>query len=875
MDATSSMNKTLRLAVRNAVCADCKMCQGVEEEEVCTTGNGPNTARIGIVTTFPLHPRSRLLAELHDFLRAAGIDPDSVMWLSAIKCGSRDLSVTKTVMKACRPYLQKELKFLELDYVLSIGSEALFALTGRTGIMKYRGRTETHSSGAVIFPTISPSMLSRNPGLTSGFQADLKYFGNLTRGIDQNDDPWHLPFDDQWTTVDTQDAVRSCVRALQHADVASYDVETVGGSEHLSDARIVSLSITTLTKGEPHVWAIPLYHPESVWANRTPGLWQATWDHIDKWIEILRIIGDALRRVPKLIAHNAKYDTKWLRHYGVKIMPTFCTIVAASLLDENRPKGLKPLALQLLGADPWAIETIGLLTTPLDEVLDYNGLDTWHDMRLYLLFREQLLEEPRLARLFSRLMMPALRELVRVEMRGIYIDQKVMHENWAIVKETLARIEKELEEYLPDHDDVPARLKKKGQVKVNYGASNFARWWLFEYLEWPILARGKQKEDGSAGQPSMAEAVLMVMAENDDPVAKLLLERVMWQKFHTAFFTPYSNQITEDSRIHSTFKPWGTVTGRMSSGKEDAEKITGTRERNSQKGANLQQVPRNKLVRGIFGAAPGWTFVEADYSQIELRIAAFLANETAMLHLYAMGADVHMAMAMKMTGKPASLVTSEERKKAKAVNFGFLFGMGWNKFITTAYLNYGLHVTESESRAFRTAFFDQFPGLPPWHRKQRALARKYKRVQTPMGRVRHLPDIDSMNEDVRAEAERQAINSPVQAMASDMALLSMVLTARHFRREGIAAYPVGAVHDAVNFEVRNDHVHLALPIIKTIMEDLPLDDMFDCRLTVPIVADLKVGKHWGGATPVPPEMILGSRRGLREWLKEQNVERVS
>lgn len=869
-DVVSLMNKKLRLAVRNAVCENCKMCQGVDEDEVCTTGSGPNGARIGVVTTFPLHPKSKLLAELHDFLREAGIDPDEVMWLSAIKCGSRDQSVTKTVMKACRPYLASELKFLNLDYILSIGTEALFATTGKSGIMKYRGRTETHG-GTVIFPTISPSMLSRNPGLTSGFKADLKYFGNLTRGVDKNDDPWHLPFDDQWTTVDTPDTLRSCVRALQRADVASYDVETVGGADHLPEARIVSLSITTLTAGEPHVWAIPLYHPESVWAGGKPGLWRQTWEATDEWIEVLNIVGDALRRVPKLVAHNAKYDTRWMRRFGVKIMPTFCTIVATSLLDENRPKGLKPLALQLLGADPWAIETRELLTTPLEEVLDYNGLDTWHDMRLYLLFREQLLEEPRLAKLFTRLMMPALRELVRVEMRGIYVDQKVLHENWQIVRDTLKQLEEELAQYLPDDDEVPDRLKKKGRVQVNYSASNFARWWLFDYLEWPILARGKPKEDGTPGQPSMAEAVLMAIAEQGDEVAKLLLERVMWQKFHTAFFTPYSQQVTADSRIHTTFKPWGTVTGRMSSGKEDAEKITGGRERSNLMGVNAQQVPRNKLVRGVFGAAPGWTFVEADYSQIELRIAAFLADEKNMLHLYAIGQDIHMATAMKMTGKPASLVTPEERKKAKAVNFGFLFGMGWAKFVITAYLNYGVHVTEEESRAFRTAFFDQFPGLPPWHRRQRTLARKYKRVQTPMGRIRHLPDIDSMNEDVRAEAERQAINSPVQAMASDMALLSLVHTAKYFRREGIEAYPVGAVHDAVNFEVRNDHVHLALPVIKQIMEDLPLEVLFDCRLTVPIVADIKVGKHWGGANEVPTEVILGSRRGLKEWLKGQDI----
>jgi len=101
-----------------------------------------------------------------------------------------------------------------------------------------------------------------------------------------------------------------------------------------------------------------------------------------------------------------------------------------------------------------------------------------------------------------------------------------------------------------------------------------------------------------------------------------------------------------------------------------------------------------------------------------------------------------------------------------------------------------------------------------------------------------------------------------------MALLALVHTARYFRREGIEAYPVGAVHDAVNYEVRNDHVYLALPIIKEVMENLPLDVQFDCQLTVPIIADLKVGKHWGGAMEVPVDVILGTRRGLKEWLKE-------
>jgi DNA polymerase I-like protein with 3'-5' exonuclease and polymerase domains len=271
---------------------------------------------------------------------------------------------------------------------------------------------------------------------------------------------------------------------------------------------------------------------------------------------------------------------------------------------------------------------------------------------------------------------------------------------------------------------------------------------------------------------------------------------------------------------------------------------------------NLQQVPRDTLVRGVFGAPPGSSFVEADYSQIELRVAAFLAREPTMLNLYATGQDIHMRMAMRMTGKPKERVTKEERKRAKAVNFGFLYGMGVGKFIKTAWANYGVRVTEDESAAFRKAFFDEFPELLRWHARQRHMVAKYARVESPFGRVRHLPDINSPDPGVRAEAERQAINSPVQGFASDLALLSLVDIDREFRSRGLLARPIGTVHDAVNFEIPNEELSVALPIIKDTMEDTArLQERFGINLDIPIIADLKVGERWGGARELTSEEV--------------------
>jgi DNA polymerase I-like protein with 3'-5' exonuclease and polymerase domains/uracil-DNA glycosylase len=852
------MNKRLRLAVRNAACTGCKLHRDTDEEGICTTGSGPNEATIGIVTQFPTAPDSSHRKAIETSLSEFGLKPSTFMWLSAVKCRAWSATPSKGDLKACRPYLDRELEFLNLSHVLTLGGEALFAATGRSGIVKWRGQLYTHPSGSVVFPTISPSAVTRNPRFIEGFLGDLRYFANTVQGVEPTQDPWHLPYDDQWTGVMEKKDLYALRDSLRTADAASYDIETTGASEFDADARIVSLAITTMHGDTPHVWALPLFHPESPWKT--------------VWERILRWLAKWLCLVPKRIAHNAKFDTRWLVHFGMpNLKPTFDTIIATSLLDENRQKGLKPLAQQLLGADPWGIDTKDLLTTPLAQVLDYNGLDTWHTLRLWMLFRKQLKAQPRVANLFMHLMMPAIQELVHVERRGVYVDQSRLVDNWSQVRGTLAGIESLLMEHVPDADDVPAKLKHKktGEINVNWNASNFLRWFLFTYLELPVMARGKMKDDGSPGDPSCAEDIMMALAPQS-PVAKLLVERVEWNKYDTAFFKPYSDQLitSPDGRIRTVFKPWGTVTGRLSSGKEDKEKVTG---RAQLRGVNLQQVPRNKLVRGVFGAGPGWAFVEADYSQIELRLAAYLARERTMLQLYATGQDIHMAMAMRMTGKPAHLVTAEERKRAKAVNFGFLYGMGWMKFIMTAFSNYGLIVTEEESKAFRTSFFDQFPGLMPWHAKQRKLAYEHKRVETPMGRIRHLTDMDSPNHEVRAEAERQAINSPVQGFASDMALLSMVHTARLFRKHGIEAYPIGAVHDAVNFEIRIDDLPTALPLIKETMENLPLEKLFGINLDVPIIADLKVGSHWGGATEVPADLLSPNRRAnvnLRNWLQD-------
>jgi uracil-DNA glycosylase family 4 len=851
-------NTRIELAVRNANCVKCKLAQEADGNNRCRTAEGSHTADVLIVSKNPLGGRAR--KELTTYLERAGFDMSKIAFTGATKCVTWQAEAGKTEMKECRSYLMDEIKFIKPQWVLCLGNEALYTVTGRSGITKWRGHVfpmadvhEGESFAYDVMATISPAAVYRNPGQKAGFEADLRFLFN--RCYRKVTDSSSVPTDDQYVPVMNKTTLRQAVEFLTSSHTISVDLETSGFDEFTPDARIITMAITAVTDDDVKVFAIPLWHRESPWRR----VWRKVFDIICRVIE-------AAKR--KVIAHNGKFDLRWMRHFGSNLKLTFDTMLAAHLLDENRPKGLKPLARELIGAPAWDISIGNSKDRPwydmhkLKDILWYNALDTWYTLGLYRIFKKQLIERPRLLKLFTRLMVPASNEFVEIERYGMFLDQEQAMTNLSIAKSELEAIETELIKLVPDDHPYVVRYKN-GTIKesgVNFNPSNFSKWWLFDYLDLPVLARGKPKENGDPGAPSMAEAVMLELRERYPVADKLLLRTGIVKNIQ--FFTSYLGLVDENSRCHTTFKLTGTSTGRLSSAKADADKVTGIRA-NKIRGFNAQQVPRIKFVRGVWGAAPGNLFIEADYSQVELRIAAMLADEPTMLHLYATGQDIHTAMAMRMTGKPwhggkcdcGGCVTQEERKKAKAVNFGFLYGMGWLKFISTAWLNYGVRVTEEEARSFRKAFFDQFPVLPKWHARQRRLAHKYGRVMTPMGRIRHLPDITSLDDGVRAEAERQAINAPVQGFASDMALWSLVRISEKFREQGLATRPVGAVHDACNFEGPEEEMAVVLPIIKNEMENLPLEEVFGVNLTVPIIADLKLGKRWGGAKELTPEQI--------------------
>jgi DNA polymerase-1 len=821
----TAMNKKIALGVRVEDCDRCKMSTGARQ--VCVTATGPKKATVLVVGKMPNSPRYQ--AALIADLTSVGIDPTICAFTQAIKCRNFDTDPGRGDLKACTPYLDQEIALIKPQWILALGNEALSATTGHSGIMKYRGKLVDKGSYQV-FPTVSPAAVARNPGQRPAYIGELQYLASQINGVKAKVRPPHI------IIVNTKKKVEALARALDEADLLSYDVETTGLDEF--SGKIVSLSGTMVRRGRVFVWALPLYHPESPF--------------VKSWRSVLRYLGPHLCRPKKLVAHNGKFDARWLRQFGVPISVTFDTMLACHILDENRQKGLKPQATARLGVAAWAINTGSLVETPLAEVLEYNALDTYYTYHIYLQLREELIAQPRLLRVFRFITTPANELLIDVERQGIWIDRERLATRIKIADDMRANIDKKLMKWVPkDTDDWPTMAKGR-RAEVNFNPSNFSRWWLFEHLKFPVLERGKTKDDGSPGDPSMKEAVMLELRDFH-PVVNLLLERSKWQKYCSSFLGTYEEIADKNDRIHTTFKLAGTVTGRLSSGKADEEKVTARRDRG--RGVNLQQVPRDPFIRGMFGAPPGRVFVEADFSQIELRIAAFLSREPTMMHLYQTGQDIHRATAAWVLGVAESKVTSEDRKKAKAVNFGFVYGMGAPKFVVTAFEKYELIFSLDEAKAIRRTFFEQFPGLIRWHAKQRRLVAHNQRVQSPIGRIRHLPDIESEDQGVRAEAERQAINSPVQGFGSDLCQLSMVLIDNQVKRQQMDCLTIGTVHDSLMFDVATKDLRRALPLIKHTMENLPLERLFGLSIDVPIVSDIKVGRYWGGATELTEAQV--------------------
>lgn len=780
---------------------DCTACPLHEEAQcVCLIGRGPAPTDVMIIGEAPGFredeigkPFSGKSGKLLDqYLADNQMSRDQVYITNICKCRPpENRAPTKKEITACLPYLWAEIEMVKPHYILLLGNTPLQALLKKTGIKKHHGNWMTVGDIQVMV-TYHPAAVLRTPTYEASLKSDITRFFQMVRG--EIPEETVIPY----TYIKRKDQLLECLSEVKKAKAVSYDIETDGDT-----ILCLGLYFTRQDKTEYGYW-LPLGHPDSPHQKN----WQ-------KWLKAFKPMVEKRNGYKaETVGQNGKFDNRHIaRVTGAIPYLDFDTMLASHILDENNPHGLDYLTQTYCNAPNYKglVDKRNLANTPIKEVEIYNMQDAYWTLQLAKTLKKKIHHDMRLKTIFYEITMPMARALERAESRGMYFDRQEIEHMKTVAEQKMKKADKAMKK----------AAKLPTDYIINWNSPKQLAVLLFQHLGLEIIQRTK------TGAPSTAEGVLVYL---EHPIILHLLEYRKWHTLYSTFLRPWAEKLDQNDRLHTSYKIHGTVTGRLSSEKP-----------------NLQNVPRDESIRGIIGAPPGWKFIEADYSQIELRIAAHMSADPHMTRIFRMGGDIHTETACMVTGKIPSQITKEERKRAKAVNFGFLYGMGWRKFKQYAKEKYAAEFTDKEAQGARRAFFRKYSSLPSWHARQRRIAHELGYVRSILGRKRRLPEIYSTEEGTVAEAERQAINSPVQSVPPDFSGLAINRLSQlpGFWEE---IYWVGQIHDALAFECRGDMVEKWCPLIQDAMINLPLDDLFNIEVSVPIEVEVKVGDRWGQGT---------------------------
>ncbi|MEK7473982.1 MAG: DNA polymerase I [Patescibacteria group bacterium] len=485
------------------------------------------------------------------------------------------------------------------------------------------------------------------------------------------------------------------------------------------------------------------------------------------------------------VAHDAKSASRKLEAYGLSVASwSFDTMLAAYLIGAGeRNHDLDALAATYLGvqiepdAPPFRIaEVVLALVEPL---------------------RKRLREE-KLEPVFERFELPLVPILRSMEREGIMIDKSYLKKLSKQMSEAKVKIE--------------AKMRKVAGKEFNPGSPTQLADILFSHLGLPTKGVKKGKTGFSTAAPELEKL------RGSHPIIEMIEEYRELSKLLSTYIDVLPDLADENGRVHTTFNQAITATGRLSS-----------------TGPNLQNIPiRTELgrkIRRAFIAKPGFTLLSCDYSQIELRLVALLAKDKNMLDAFRRGEDIHMATAAKIWDISKQDVTKEQRRIAKAINFGLIFGQGPQGLAQVAGITY------AEAKAFIAKYFHVYKGVKAYMDQTRALAHSLGYVETLFGRRRYLPEIHSALVQVRAQAERMAINMPVQGTDADLMKLAMIAVAKELPRVCPEARMLLQVHDELVFEVPNNKGEIVATFVKDAMQHAE-------KLDVPIVVDAKEGDNW-------------------------------
>ncbi len=615
-----------------------------------------------------------------------------------------------------------------------------------------------------------------------------------------------------------------------------YDLETTCLNEWLPYSRV---SMATFTFGEDENYCVPLSHPDSPFRGY--------------WKSVLRTLATAMLQ-NRWVGQNLPFDVRWVfATTGVDL--TDCietdTMLGSHLLDDLSTTSLKPRAAKVFDIPQWddfdfkVIEKeqekdpkIHLIRTPrLSERVPYMQLATYATADTYWTWRLLKYQEQQLK------LDPHVRSSMESEQDLSNDDLEVLRMGrykQAIGDLAVSSLSKmSIHGMKANRPWCEARLQEN-EVRIQELAKELVGWpeveppagdWSFNpnslwFKEWAdrMVRFGYLREVGitDKGAVSWDEACLKRNVRLGMTAAAILMD-LRTRTTENQFLRVWLQTSEIDGRIHANFNFARTRTGRLSSSDP-----------------NLQQVSR--VMKEGFEAEFGYNLVTADYSMVELRIAAHLGKIKPIQKALWDGIDLHKLTASQVAGVMLDMVTKDMRQNAKAVNFGFLFGMGAPKFVSYAEDTYEAFFTHEEAELARRAFYATWEGLHEWHEERRQEVRTTGQVVCPLGRIRRLPDGLSRNKYWRGQAERQAINTPVQSTASDM----MLVAVNEMCRRGWKT--VAIVHDAMICEVEEARTEECAREMKNVMELYVPDYLkrkLGFELSVPLVADTSYGRSWG------------------------------
>ncbi len=594
-----------------------------------------------------------------------------------------------------------------------------------------------------------------------------------------------------YETVQTWEQFDEWLARINAAELTSFDTETTALDPML--AQLVGLSVSV----EPGRAAyIPVAHrgPDSPLQLPRDEVLQK----LKSWLE------DPSK---KKVGQHLKYDEQVLANYGIELNGVeHDTLLQSYVIESHRPHDMDNLALRHLGAKTIKYEEvagkgasqIGFDEVALDQAAPYAAEDADITLRLHQALYPQLVDEAQLLKVYRDIEMPTARVLRKMERNGVLIDGELLRVQSGQIATRLIQLEAE------------AYMLAGGEF--NLGSPKQIGQIFFEKLQLPVVKKTP------SGAPSTDEEVLQKLAE-DYPLPKILLEHRGLSKLKSTYTDKLPRMVNaKTGRVHTNYAQAVAVTGRLSSNEP-----------------NLQNIPvrtaEGRRIREAFIAPPGSKIVSADYSQIELRIMAHISGDPSLMRSFAEGEDVHRATASEIFGVTPLEVSNDQRRIAKVINFGLIYGM------SAFGLASNIGISRDAAKLYIDKYFQRYPGVANYMDETRTKAKRDGFVETVFGRRLWLPEINGGSGPRRQGAERAAINAPMQGTAADLIKLSMIAVQDWLEASKIETKMIMQVHDELVLEVPEAE----LPEVRKRLPELMCGV---AKLKVPLVAEVGVGNNW-------------------------------